>query len=185
MRKDRSNRIVMLVIFAAFTVVSGCHKKVASAPAVIRPPQPAPAAPTVTPPASPSTTAKGETLPPAPSPSLEQLFQQNIRDAFFDYDKSDIRSDAGEALTNDAEFLRSHPDVRFTIEGHCDERGSEEYNLGLGDRRATSAKRYLVNLGIADARVQTTSYGKEHPFCTEQNESCWRQNRRGHLVMTP
>lgn len=115
MRKDRSNRIVMLVIFATFTVVSGCHKKVASAPAVTRPPQPAPAAPTVAPPTSPSTTAKGETSSPTPTPSPEQLFQQSIKDAFFDYDKSDIRSDAREALTNDAEFLRSQHPFRHRV----------------------------------------------------------------------
>lgn len=185
MRKECSNRIFMLIIFAAFVVVSGCHKKVASSPAVTRPPQPAPTAPTAKPPASSSTVQQKETPPPPSSPSLEQLFQQNVKDAFFDYDKADIRSDARQALLTDAEFLRSHPAVRFTIEGHCDERGSEEYNLGLGDRRATSAKRYLANLGIDDSRIQTTSYGKERPFCTEHNESCWQQNRRGHLAMTP
>jgi peptidoglycan-associated lipoprotein len=183
MVKDRSNRIVVLMVFLAVGALSGCHKKVASTPAVPQPPQPSPAAATPNPPASPSTAEK--TLASIQSPSLEQLFGQNINDAFFDYDKADVRSDARQALLADAEFLRSHPDVRFTIEGHCDERGSEEYNLGLGDRRATSAKRYLVNLGIADSRIQTTSYGKERSFCTEHNASCWQQNRRGHLAMTP
>jgi peptidoglycan-associated lipoprotein len=183
MRKDYSNWIVALVFIATVSFLSGCHKEVASTPAVSQPPQPSPAAPSVNPTAS-STTA-GRVEAPPPSPSLEQLFQQNVKDAFFDYDKADIRPDTSQALLTDAEFLRSHPEVRFTIEGHCDERGSEEYNLGLGDRRATSAKRYLVNLGIADSRIQSTSYGKERPFCTERTESCWQQNRRGHLVMTP
>jgi peptidoglycan-associated lipoprotein len=122
--------------------------------------------------------------PPAPSAvSEETLFQQNIKDAFFDYNKSDIRPDAVQALTADADFLKEHPSINFTIEGHCDERGSEEYNLGLGDRRANAAKSFLVNLGISAARVTTISYGKDRPFCTEHTEACWQQNRRAHLVM--
>jgi peptidoglycan-associated lipoprotein len=117
------------------------------------------------------------------SMTLDQLFQQNIKDDFFDYDKSDIRTDARDNLDRDAEFLRTHPDVRFTVEGHCDERGGEEYNLALGDRRATSTKQYLVSLGISASRIQTASLGKEHPFCTAENEACYQQNRRGHFVM--
>lgn len=119
-----------------------------------------------------------------PSPSLEELFQVAVKDAFFDYNKAEIRPDARESLLRDAEFLQLHNEIRFTIEGHCDERGGEEYNLGLGDRRATSAKKYMVSLGIAEDRIQTTSYGKERPFCTEHDEACWRQNRRAHFVMT-
>lgn len=120
---------------------------------------------------------------PAPSASIEQLWSQNITDAFFDLDKSDLRPDARDALTKDAEFLRSYPDVRISIEGHCDERGSTEYNLGLGERRADAAKNYLVSLGITANRIDTVSWGKERPFCTEHNETCWQQNRRAHLVM--
>lgn len=184
MRKASPNRAVMLITFAAIVVFSSCHKRVASTPAVPRAPEAPPASPAAPP--SPASTAKStEAARPAPAPSLAQLFQQNVRDAFFDYNKSDIRSDTRTALLNDAEFLRSHPEIRFTIEGHCDERGSEEYNLGLGDRRATAAKRYLVSLGITDSRIQTTSYGKERPFCTEHDESCWQENRRGHMAMTP
>lgn len=119
----------------------------------------------------------------APSPSLEDLFNQNVHDAYFDTDKSDLRPDARDALTKDAEFLRSYPDVRISLEGHCDERGSTEYNLGLGERRADAAKNYLVSLGIAANRVDTVSWGKERPFCTEHDESCWQQNRRAHFVM--
>jgi peptidoglycan-associated lipoprotein len=119
----------------------------------------------------------------APSPGIEELWSQNITDAFFDLDKSDLRPDARDALTKDAEFLRSYPDVRISIEGHCDERGSTEYNLGLGERRADAAKNYLVSLGIAANRIDTVSWGKERPFCTEHNETCWQQNRRAHLVM--
>jgi peptidoglycan-associated lipoprotein len=122
--------------------------------------------------------------PPAPAAVSEAtLFEQNIKDAYFDYNKSDIRPDAQQALTSDADFLKSHPSITFTIEGHCDERGSEEYNLGLGDRRANAAKSFLVNLGIPASRITTISYGKDRPFCTESNEACWQQNRRAHLVM--
>ena len=120
---------------------------------------------------------------PAPSASESELFEQNVRDAFFDLDKSEIRPDARDALTKDAEFLRSYPDIRISLEGHCDERGSTEYNLGLGQRRAEAAKNYLVSLGITANRIDTVSWGKERPFCTEHNESCWQQNRRGHFVM--
>jgi peptidoglycan-associated lipoprotein len=185
MKKSRPTIVIMLMAFTAFVADSGCHKKVASAPATAPPPQAAPASPPAAP-SAPATASRNTEAPaPAPAPSLDQLFRQNVKDAFFDYNKSDIRQDAKQALVADAEFLRAHPQVRFVIEGHCDERGSEEYNLGLGDRRATAAKRYLVNLGIPDSRIQTTSFGKEHPFCTEHDESCWQQNRRGHMTMTP
>ncbi|HVA72377.1 MAG TPA: peptidoglycan-associated lipoprotein Pal [Candidatus Limnocylindrales bacterium] len=120
---------------------------------------------------------------PAAAPNIADLFSQNVTDAFFDYNKSDVRPDARAALQKDAEFLRSYPQVSVTIEGHCDERGSEEYNLGLGQRRAEAAKQYLVSLGISADRMKTMSWGKEHPFCTEHNETCWQQNRRAHFVM--
>ena len=114
---------------------------------------------------------------------ISELFEQNVRDAFFDFNKADIRADARDALTKDAEFLRSYSSVHVTIEGHCDERGSTEYNLGLGQRRAQAAKNYLVSLGISADRIDTVSWGKERPFCTESTEECWQQNRRGHFVM--
>ena len=110
--------------------------------------------------------------------SEEQLFDQAIKPAYFDYDKFDIRSDAQAVLTSNADFLKEHAGIKFTIEGHCDERGSEEYNLGLGDKRATSAKNFLVNLGLAADRISTISYGKSRPVCTESAEDCWQKNRR-------
>jgi peptidoglycan-associated lipoprotein len=114
---------------------------------------------------------------------ISELFEQNVRDAFFDFNKADIRPDARDALTKDAEFLRSYSTVHVTIEGHCDERGSTEYNLGLGQRRAQASKNYLASLGISADRIDTVSWGKERPFCTESTEECWQQNRRGHFVM--
>lgn len=126
--------------------------------------------------------------PPPPAPSrpaatLEELFRANVFDGYYDYDKADIRADARDALAKTAEFLRTHQQVRVLIEGHCDERGSTEYNLALGDRRAQAARQFLISLGVAADRLETVSWGKERPFCTESNEECWQQNRRAHFVM--
>ncbi len=109
----------------------------------------------------------------------DALFLKEVRDAYFDLDKADIRPDAREALSHTAEFLRNYPQLKVTIEGHCDERGSTEYNLVLGDRRATAVKQYLVSQGISADRLGTVSFGKEKPFCTESTEECWQKNRRG------
>jgi peptidoglycan-associated lipoprotein len=127
------------------------------------------------------------TAPPPPPPeqpkeSPNDIFIREHQDAFFDFNKADIRPDARQALQKDAELLRNYPQIRVTIEGHCDERGSTEYNLALGDRRANAAKQYLVSLGISADRMTTVSFGKEKPFCTEHNETCWQQNRRAHFV---
>ena len=119
----------------------------------------------------------------APKSSFGDLFLKETHDAFFDYDKADIRPDARIALQQSADFLKGYPNERFTIEGHCDERGSTEYNLALGQRRANAVKEYLVGLGISADRIQTTSWGKEKPFCTESSEACWQQNRRGHFTL--
>jgi peptidoglycan-associated lipoprotein len=127
-----------------------------------------------------------EAPPPPPPPVVEktwqELFTQEVQDAYFDYDKADIRPDAREALGKTADFLRKYPEAKVTIEGHCDERGSTEYNLALGDRRAHAVKEYMVSLGISADRMNTISYGKEKPFCEEHNEACWQQNRRGHFI---
>jgi peptidoglycan-associated lipoprotein len=120
--------------------------------------------------------------PPSGNQSLSELFEQNVKDAYFDFNKSDIRADARDNLAKTAEFLRSYPQIRVTIEGHCDERGSTEYNIGLGERRAQAAKNYLISLGIPTDRMDTVSWGKERPFCTEHDEACWQQNRRAHFV---
>lgn len=130
------------------------------------------------------------TIPPPPPPpppppvakvNEEDEFARAVKDAYFDYDKSNIRSDAQQALTSDADFLKAHSGDKFTIEGQCDERGSEEYNLGLGDKRANAAKKFLVDLGVSGDRISTISYGKDRPVCTEHNEDCWQKNRRAHF----
>jgi peptidoglycan-associated lipoprotein len=120
--------------------------------------------------------------PPAPSATEEELFSQNVKDVYFDYDKYDVRGDQSSLIQADAQFLAQHPNINFTIEGHCDERGSTEYNLALGDNRANAVKNALTSAGVNASRIKTISYGKEKPFCTESNEQCWQQNRRGHFV---
>jgi len=122
--------------------------------------------------------------PPPPTVSTRELYNRSVSDAYFDYDKSDIRDDARSALTRGADFLRANPTLTIQVEGHCDERGSVAYNLGLGDRRSNSARDFLISLGISGDRITTISYGKERPFCTESSETCWQENRRAHLVCT-
>jgi peptidoglycan-associated lipoprotein len=128
------------------------------------------------------------TAPPAvtaapPPISDAAFFEANVQDAFFDYDQYTLREDARAALEKDARALAERPDIRITIEGHCDERGSEKYNLALGDMRANAAKDFLVTLGISPSRIDTISYGEERGFCEEHNEECWQMNRRARLVM--
>jgi peptidoglycan-associated lipoprotein len=120
--------------------------------------------------------------PPPPTVSDEDLFAQSVKDVYFDYDKADVRGDQQASIQADAQFLAQHTNVNITIEGHCDERGSTEYNLALGDQRASAVKNALTALGVNASRIKTISFGKEKPFCNESNEACWQQNRRGHLV---
>ena len=120
--------------------------------------------------------------PPPAGPTDEELFAQNIKDIYFDYDKSDLRADQSASLQADMLFLNQHPNMHFTIEGHCDERGSIEYNVALGEKRANTVKNALTTAAISSSRMNVVSYGKEKPFCTESNEACWQQNRRGHFV---
>ncbi len=112
-----------------------------------------------------------------------EFFAANIKDAFFDYDSYTLRDDARQALMESARVLKERPNIRFTIEGHCDERGSEAYNLALGDKRANAARDFLISQGIDPARIDTISYGEEKPFATGHDEASWAQNRRAHLVM--
>jgi peptidoglycan-associated lipoprotein len=115
---------------------------------------------------------------PTSSMTEEQEFKANIQDVFFDYDTYDVRGDAQSTLSHDAAFLASHPDVKVVIGGYCDERGSNEYNLALGQNRADATKNALIAAGVAANRIRVVSYGKEKPFCMESNEECWQQNRR-------
>ncbi|MGA9968475.1 MAG: peptidoglycan-associated lipoprotein Pal [Terriglobales bacterium] len=118
----------------------------------------------------------------APSPSDEDLFSKNMKDIFFDYDKASVRPDDVPTTQNNSAFLSQHPNVKVVIEGHCDDRGSEEYNLALGSSRAESAKQALVQQGISAERITTVSLGKEKPFCSQDNEQCWQRNRVDHFA---
>lgn len=115
---------------------------------------------------------------PTNTMSSEEEFKANVQDIFYDYDTADIRSDAQATLSRDASYLAGHPDIKIVIGGYCDERGSNEYNLALGQNRADAARNALVTAGVAANRIRVISYGKEKPFCTESTEECWQQNRR-------
>jgi peptidoglycan-associated lipoprotein len=132
---------------------------------------------TVTPAAAPPPTSSS-----TGNESDARMFSQNVKDVFFDYDSYDISSQAQATIQSDARFLQQHPSMNFVLEGHCDERGSIEYNLALGENRAQATKTALVQAGIAATRMRTVTYGKEKPFCTESTESCWQQNRRAHFA---
>jgi len=114
--------------------------------------------------------------------SNSTLFSQNVKDVFFAYDSYEISTEAESVIASNARFLQQHPAITFVIEGHCDERGSIEYNLTLGEYRANAAKQALVGQGVSATRISTISYGKEKPFCSESTEACWQKNRRAHFV---
>ena len=121
--------------------------------------------------------------PPVASLTDEQLFQQHVNDVYFNYDRFDLLPQDSSIAQQNAAFLAKHPDMKVLIAGHCDERGSEEYNIALGESRAASLQKALESNGVPAARIRVTSYGKERPFCTESNEECWHQNRRDHLTL--
>ncbi len=117
------------------------------------------------------------------SPTDLDLFRKNVKDVFFDYDKSSIRPDEVSVTQGDASFLQQHPTINILVEGHCDDRGSDEFNIALGTSRAESLKQSLLQRGISGDRIKTISYGKEKPFCTQDNEECWQQNRVDHVAI--
>jgi peptidoglycan-associated lipoprotein len=187
----RLARIVIVTAAVTAIGVAACGKK--EAPKTSPPPPPPVAAAPAPPPPPPPP-------PPAPKPAPpaqlteDQLFAQKtleqinaekpLADAYFDYDKADVKDDGRAALQKNADWLRRWPTVKVTVEGHCDSRGTPEYNLALGERRANSVRSYLTSLGVPADRVVVVSKGKEQPFCHEENESCWSQNRRGHFIIT-
>lgn len=137
--------------------------------------------PAIAPAGTPESGVSGSELPA----DLAELNKAGyLKDAFFDTDKSDLRSDTRDILAADAGWLKQHRTVKITIEGHCDERNTAEYNLALGWRRANAVKNYLIALGVDGGRINVISYGEERPFATCHNESCWVQNRRAHFVIT-
>jgi peptidoglycan-associated lipoprotein len=191
----RTRYMACVAITALSVLWTGCAKKVASK----TPPPPAPIS-------SPSaaTTARStpqqaapqqpyqrasdipSRMPDAATRARIQDLLNRIQDAYFDYNQHTLRPDAETALRSDAqtlsEIVRQYPDFKLTVEGHCDERGSEEYNIALGDARAKQTKEYLATMGLPGDQLRTMSYGKEHPVCNDHDEDCWQKNRRAHLT---
>lgn len=183
----------VLILCTALVAVQACAKK---APAPIPAPVEAPA--TVAEAAPPPPPSPPPLPPPvdAPAPALteEEIFarksldelnaERPLEDVFFDLDQSSIRDDGRAALDRNAAWMRRWPSTRIAVEGHCDSRGTNEYNLALGERRAVAVRDYLVRLGIAADRIVTVSKGEESPVCSEDDEHCWQRNRRGHPFIT-
>ncbi|HXP85270.1 MAG TPA: OmpA family protein [Bryobacteraceae bacterium] len=187
---------------AGALALAGCAKKaVVAKPSTPAPTQQAAAAPARTQP-TPSRTPvapkqearntptpqRSKTIPPEVRKTLNDSLAR-LEDALFDYDKSTIRSDATTALKDDSgvirDILASYPSQKLVIEGHCDERGSEEYNMALGDRRARAAEEFLVTMGVSTNQLSVVSFGKDHPVCTDNSEACYQRNRRAHLTAAP
>jgi peptidoglycan-associated lipoprotein len=189
MAQRRGSALLLAVpVIALSLFLVGCPKRpattAASAPPPTGSPSPSAAAPSTAPspsmtpsPVAPSTTPSA--TPPAPS---EFTANANLKDIFFDFDKYDVRPNDAKTLDTNAAWLKSNNDL-VLIEGHCDERGTNEYNLALGERRAKATMNYLVAQGVQANRITIISYGKERPTCTEHSEACWAQNRRAHFLV--
>ncbi len=174
MRPVLSN-VTLVALILTFLFV-GCSKEEPPPPTAEA--QPRPAAPPPPPPAPAPT--------PLPGPSIsQQAFQEfQNQDIYFDFDKYDLRTDARTTLDRKASFLNQNSSVRVQVEGHCDERGTNEYNMALGERRANAAKQYLTTAGISAGRLSTISYGEERPLDPGHTEAAWARNRRAHFVIT-
>jgi peptidoglycan-associated lipoprotein len=187
---------LLIVAAAAALLTTGCAKKKAAAappppPAAPAPvaaarPAPAPAPMRSTPPPRQVQAAVEPRVPNAATRARIDQLLARIEDAYFDYNQATLRPDAVTALQADStelrDILKDYPDYKLTVEGHCDERGSEEYNVALGEKRAETAKGYLVQIGIPSNQLNVVSYGKERPVCTDHDEACWQKNRRIHIV---
>jgi len=181
---------IVLGLVALSTFFWGCPKKAPKTPAEdlsTRTTNVAPQPEEVT--AAPAPSSSSDRTPDPLAGDLAQVnayaqSQGLIGDIFFDFDQSDLRAEARERLAKNAQWLAAHPEFTVTLEGHCDERGTNEYNLALGERRAYATQGYLASLGVSDSRMRVISYGEERPVCTESDESCWAQNRRAHMVVT-
>ncbi len=188
MKMDR--KWIVLATLLAVLLVSACSKK---PDPVVQPPPPQTTEQAPTTDVAPDTAPAGpvDAVEEPPAPSIQELQKQLeegglIGDVFYDFDKYDLRAEARARLEKNAMFAKS-PEGRnltFAIEGHCDERGTNEYNIALGQSRSTSALDYLVSLGVDRNRFRTISYGEERPFCTESTEACWQRNRRARFVIT-
>lgn len=173
----------LLVLLGSLALVVGCSSKPAAqsvAPMAAPTPTIVRAEPAPAPPLSRPSVAE-DTLPS----SLDEINRRGyLKDAFFDFDKAEIRTDQRDKLAADGVWLRSHPSVKVRVEGHCDERGTEDYNMALGEHRAAAVRDYLETLGVDASRLATISYGKERPFAEGHDEAAWAENRRDHFLVT-
>jgi peptidoglycan-associated lipoprotein len=192
MQTRSATRVAAVFIVTMALLMGACGKKKSP---VVRPmPEPPPPAttPAPAPPAPPQPVTEQPLVPPEPvgeasieSKPLDELNKEGLlKPVFFEYDASELSPDAQQTLNQDAALLKQHSTWVITIEGHCDERGTAEYNLALGERRAVAARTYLVSLGIAADRLHTVSYGKEFPFDPAHSADAWAKNRRAHFVIT-
>jgi peptidoglycan-associated lipoprotein len=186
-----SRAIALVTVAAAGLLLAGCRHappaaaatspvRAAATPAAPRPPAPPPPPPAAA--ATPVPLSEAELFR---RKSLDDLNSEHpLADVFFDYNENVLKDDARAELQHDAAWLQKWPQTRIAVDGHCDERGSAEYNLGLGERRAVAVREYLATLGIGADRIETRSLGKESPFCRGEGEACWSQNRRDHFIVT-
>jgi len=189
-------RMSALVLIAAWLMPLACGGKKPPPPPAPPPPVTSPppvsGQPPPAPPPAPQPTPQPQ--PPAPQPTEQQIFdrmsiaelnaQHPLDDVYFAYDKSDLSDTSRASLQKNATWLRKWTTTKIKIEGHADDRGTNEYNQSLGDRRAAAVRDYLVSLGVPEARIAIVSYGEEQPICREENEGCWSKNRRGHFDIT-
>lgn len=180
----REWRLVALLAILAGAFPLACKKNTPTTTASAQPARTArPAENAVAPPATPATGTDPEAA--VLSQDLTALNRKGyLVDAFFDFQRTELREDARAALARDAQWLQRFPSVQILLEGHCDDRGTDAYNLALGAERAAAVRGYLISLGIGDSRIRTISYGKERPFCSEDDERCWQENRRAHVLVT-
>jgi peptidoglycan-associated lipoprotein len=188
----RAAQVTMMSLLLAGLMITGCAKRPATTAATAAAPAPAPraAAPTPSPsaPSSGGDAASGAAAAPAqtPRPSPREFMAvAALKEVYFDFDKYDIRPEDAKTLDANAAWLKSNADNLLLIEGHCDERGTNEYNLALGERRAKATMNYLVSQGIQANRITIISYGEERPVCNEKTEACWAKNRRANFLVKP
>jgi len=185
-------RFALFIVISAAIAVAGCHKNKPPITRPAPPPSAAPATQAARPPSPPEPVAEPTVVPPEPvrddaiaNAPLDELNRNSLlKPVFFELDSSDVNAEGQSVLNADAAILKKYPTWTVTVEGHCDERGSAEYNLALGERRAVAARAYLVSLGIAADRLRTVSYGKEFPFDPGHDEAAFAKNRRAHFVIT-
>jgi peptidoglycan-associated lipoprotein len=188
MEMNRTRHSLWLAALALVVLLPACQKKKVQAP----PPEVPPAVQPAEPPTEVAPRTQGEVADKTPDPLAGDIVAVNeyvtrnglLGDVYFEFDKADLSEEARERLAKNAEWLRAHPEFQVRIEGHCDERGTNEYNLALGERRAAAAMGYITSLGASAGSLTTLSYGEERPQCTESDEGCWSRNRRAHFLIT-